>query len=141
MNGKISIIQKDEAYSYDELSFIEENICPLITDKNQQTAVNEILKNLKAAIENKKTSAAIFFMPQTTFNIFSLLQGDNSICKIQKEDIEALNNTFESIDNCNQPIFKHFKKKLKILNEYLQEGNSVSPTVIAADNFSDIKIK
>ena len=132
MNGKISIIQKDEAYSYDELSFIEENICPLITDKNQQTAVNEILKNLKAAIENKKTSAAIFFMPQTTFNIFSLLQGDNSICKIQKEDIEALNNTFESIDNCNQ---------LKILNEYLQEGNSVSPTVIAADNFSDIKIK
>ena len=80
-------------------------------------------------------------MPQTTFNIFSLLQGDNSICKIQKEDIEALNNTFESIDNCNQPIFKHFKKKLKILNEYLQEGNSVSPTVIAADNFSDIKIK
>ena len=140
MIRNISIIQKDEAYTYDELSFIEDNICPLISDKSQQTVVSEILRSLKARIENHKNSMAIFFMPQNTFDIFSLLQGDNSICKIQKENIEAMYKVFDLIDNCiKQPLYSHLQKKLKILNEYLQQGNEVSPTAIAADNFSTME--
>lgn len=141
MMKEISIIKKDEAYTYDELAFIEERLLPLVTDE-QKEATGEILLSLKASLENQKTSSAVFFMPENTFNIFSLIQGDNSICKITKENIEALYKAFDFITDCeNQPIFNHLKKKLKVLNEYLQQGNSVTPTVISADNFSVIEIE
>ena len=141
MMKEISIIKKDEAYTYDEFAFIEERLLPLVTDE-QKEATGEILLSLKASLENQKTSAAVFFMPKNTFNIFSLIQGDNSICKISKENIEALYKAFDFITDCeNQPIFNHLKKKLKVLNEYLQQGNAVTPTVIAADNFSMIEIE
>ena len=141
MMKEISIIKKDEAYTYDELAFIEERLLPLVTDE-QKEATEKILLSLKASLENQKTSAAVFFMPEKAFNIFSLIQGDNSICKITKENIEALYKAFDFITDCeNQPIFNHLKKKLKVLNEYLQQGNSVTPTVISADNFSVIEIE
>lgn len=141
MMKEISIIKKDEAYTYDELAFIEERLLPLVTDEQKETA-EKILFSLKASLENQKTSAAVFFMPKNTFNIFSLIQGDNSICKISKENIEALYKAFDFITDCeNQPIFNHLKKKLKVLNEYLQQGNSVTPTVISADNSSVIEIE
>lgn len=140
MMKEISIIKKDEAYTYDELAFIEERLLPLVTDE-QKEATGKILLSLKASLENQKTSAAVFFMPENTFNIFSLIQGDNSICKITKENIEALYKAFDFITDCeNQPIFNHLKKKLKVLNEYLQQGNEVTPTIIAADNFSLMEI-
>lgn len=141
MMKEILIIKKDEAYTYDELAFIEERLLPLVTDE-QKEATGKILLSLKASLENQKTSVAVFFMPENTFNIFSLIQGDNSICKITKENIEALYKAFDFITDCeNQPIFNHLKKKLKVLNEYLQQGNTVTPTVIAADNFSMIEIE
>ena len=140
MMKEISIIKKDEAYTYDELAFIEERLLPLVTDEQKETA-EKILFSLKASLENQKTSAAVFFMPENTFNIFSLIQGDNSICKITKENIEALCKTFDLADDlAGKPIFSHLKKKLQVLNDYLQQGNAVSPTVIAADNFSVMEI-
>ncbi len=136
MMKEISIIKKDEAYTYDELAFIEESLLPLVTDE-QKEATEKILLSLKASLENQKASAAVFFMPEKAFDIFSLIQGDNSICKITKENIEALCKTFDLADDlAGKPIFNHLKKKLQVLNEYLQQGNAVSPTVIAADNFS-----
>ena len=84
MTGEISIIKKEEAYTYDELNLIEEKLLPLIKDDEQRAAVGDMLRALKASIENQKNSAAVFFMPQNTFNIFSLIQGDNSICKINE---------------------------------------------------------
>ena len=133
---EISIIKKDEAYTYDELAFIEESLLPLVTDEQKETA-EKILLSLKASLENQKTSAAVFFMPEKAFDIFSLIQGDNSICKITKENIEALCKAFNlAYDLAGKPIFNHLKKKLQVLNDYLQQGNAVSPTVIAADNFS-----
>ena len=137
---EISIIKKDEAYTYDELAFIEERLLPLVTDE-QKEATGEILLSLKASLENQKTSAAVFFMPENTFNIFSLIQGDNSICKISKENIEALCKAFDLADDlASKSIFSHLKKKLQVLNEYLQQGNEVTPTIIAADNFSLMEI-
>ena len=82
---------------------------------------------------------AVFFMPQASFNIFSMLQGDNSICTIQKENIETLYKAFDLFDAADdfaaQPIYTHLKNKLGVLNEYLLQGNSVFPTTITADNF------
>ena len=140
MMKEISIIKKDEAYTYDELAFIEERLLPLVTDEQKETA-EKILFSLKASLENQKTSAAVFFMPEKAFDIFSLIQGDNSICKITKENIEALYKVFALIDDReSQAIFSHLKKKLQVLNEYLQQGNEVTPTIIAADNFSLMEI-
>lgn len=140
MMKEISIIKKDEAYTYDELAFIEESLLPLVTDE-QKEATEKILLSLKASLENQKTSAAVFFMPEKAFDIFSLIQGDNSICKITKENIEALCKAFDLADDlAGKPIFNHLKKKLQVLNDYLQQGNAVSPTVIAADNFSVLEI-
>lgn len=137
---EISIIKKDEAYTYDELAFIEESLLPLVTDE-QKEATEKILLSLKASLENQKTSAAVFFMPEKAFDIFSLIQGDNSICKITKENIEALCKAFDLTDDlAGKPIFNHLKKKLQVLNDYLQQGNAVSPTVITADNFSVLEI-
>ena len=142
MKRQITIIQKEEAYTYDEVALLEEKLLPLIADEKEKQAAGQILQSLKASLENQKTSAAIFFMPQNTFNIFSLIQGDNSICKITKEDIEALVKAFYLIDDCeSKPVYKHLQKKVQTLNEYLQQGNAVTPTVIAADNFSVMEIE
>lgn len=139
MKKEIIVIKKEEAYTYDELAWLEEKLLPLVADEMQKRSTAEVLSSLKTSLENQKTSAAVFFMPQSTFNIFSLIQGDNSICKITKENIEALYKAFDLIEGCeNQPIFSHFKKKLQLLNEYLLQGNDVTPTVIAADNFFQI---
>ncbi|MCR5284440.1 MAG: hypothetical protein K6D95_02480 [Treponema sp.] len=141
MTREISIIKKEEAYTYDELNLIEEKLLPLVADEGQKSAVGGLLQALKESLENQKTSSAVFFMPQNTFNIFSLIQGDNSICKITKENIEALCKVFDLAGiQAEKPVYKHLQKKLQTLNEYLQQGNMVTPTVIAADNFSVIEI-
>ena len=141
MARKISIIKKEEAYTYDELNLIEEKLLPLVADEEQRSAAGEVLRALKKSLENQKTSSAVFFMPQNTFNIFSLIQGDNSICKITKENIEALCKVFDLAGiQAEKPVYKHLRKKLETLNEYLQQENAVRPTVIAADNFSVIEI-
>ena len=142
MVREISIIKKEEAYTYDELNLIEENLLPLVSDEGERCAAREVLRALKKSLENQKNSAAIFFMPQTTFNIFSLIQGDNSICKITRENIEALCKVFDLAGNqANQPVYRHIQKKVQTLNEYLQQGNAVTPTVISADNFSVMEIE
>ena len=141
MTREISIIKKEEAYTYDELNLIEENLLPLMADEGERCAAGEVLRALKKSLENQKTSSAVFFMPQNTFNIFSLIQGDNSICKITKENIEALCKVFDLADiQTEKPVYRHLQKKLETLNEYLQQGNSVTPTVIVADNFSVMEI-
>ena len=137
MVREISIIKKEEAYTYDEVAFLEEKLLPLVSDKGQKSSAGEVLRALKKSLENQKNSAAIFFMPQNAFNIFSLIQGDNSICKITRENIEALCKVFDLAGNqASQPAYKHLQKKIHTLNDYLQQGNAVTPTVIAADNFS-----
>ena len=142
MKRQVTIIQKEEAYTYDEVALLEEKLLPLIADEEQKKSTGEVLSSLKESLENQKTSAAIFFMPQNTFNIFSLIQGDNSICKIEKENIEALYSAFALIADCdNKPIYKHLQKKVQTLNEYLQQGNAVTPTVITADNFSEMEVE
>ena len=141
MKKEITIIKKDEAYTYDELDFLEERLLPHVVHDAQKISAAEVLHSLKASLANQKTSAAVFFMPKNTFNIFSLIQGDNSICKISNENIESLCKAFNLVDNlASKPIFSHLKKKLQVLNEYLQQGNEVTPTVIAADNFSVMEI-
>ncbi|MCR5062058.1 MAG: hypothetical protein K6A89_02115 [Treponema sp.] len=137
MKKEILIIKKEEAYTYDELDFLEEKLLPLVEDIELKLSAGDFLRSLKESLENQKASSAVFFMPQETFNIFSLIQGDNSICKINKNSINALYKAFDFVDDFEKhPVYSHLKKKLQMLDDYLEQGNSVSPTVIAADNFS-----
>ncbi len=140
MIKEISIIKKEEAYTYDELALLEEEILPLVAAE-QKAEVGEVLKSLKACLENQKASMAIFFMPQNTFNIFSLIQGDNSICKITKENVQALYYAFDLLENySSEPVYSHLQKKLKVLKDYLEQGNAVTPTAITADNFTTVML-
>ena len=142
MKRKISITTKDEAYSYDELQLLEEKVLPLVKDSGQQNFLAQIFVSLKNKIEKHKDSMAIFFMPQNAFNIFSLFQGDNSICNIQKENIEALITAFDLIEAKNQDkVYSNIYKKIKVLNDYLQQGNSVSPIDIQMDSFSLLEVE
>ena len=141
MNTELTIINKEEAYTYDELIFLEEKLLPLVADEAQKSALSKIFGSLKASLENHKTSMAVFFMPQNTFNIFSLIQGDNSICKITKENITALYRAFDLIADCSNPVYSHLQKKTKTLCDYLEQGNEVIPTAITADNFSKLEYK
>ncbi len=141
MPHEIQIIKKEEAYSYDELAFLEEKLLPGVADKKLQTALSEKIKSLMASLQNQKSSMAIFFMPKTSFNIFALIQGDNSVCQITKEEIQALYKAFDFIAGKNLgPIHAHLQKKIKVLKDYLEAGNEVSPVPIQADNFSSMKI-
>ena len=137
MDKKISIIDKEEAYSYDEISFLEENILPFVAE-TQKTSLSGLLKE---SIVNHQDSMAVFFMPQETFEVFAMLQGDNSICNIHNEDIAALCLAFNSVnDSARNDLYNHLQKKVKILNDYLQQGHNVMPTAIQADNFSVMEI-
>ena len=69
-----------------------------------------------------------------------MIQGDNSICKIQKENIEALYKAFDLFDEAEQPVYAHLHQKLKVLKEYLENGNAVTPTAITADNFTKVML-
>ncbi len=141
MPHQIQIIKKEEAYSYDELAFLEEKLLPQLADKKLQTALSDKIKSLMASLQNQKSSMAIFFMPKTSFNIFALIQGDNSVCQIHKEEIQALYKVFDFIAGKNpQPIHDHLQKKIKVLKDYLEAGNEVSPVPIQADNFSSMEI-
>ena len=136
MAQEFGIINKEEAYTYDELHFLKEKLLPL-TNKSSQASLSEAFQKMEESLKNHKNSMAIFFMPQTSFNIFSLIQGDNSICKIQKGDIAALLSAFDllSPEEKNE-ISVHLQKKVKTLNDYLQQGNTVCPTPIQADNIT-----
>lgn len=140
MKKEIMIINKDEAYSYDEISYLEKSILPLVTE-NQKASLSAVLKNLKDSVENHQDSMAVFFMPQETFEVFAMLQGDNSICRLHNEDIAALCLAFDSVEaKARDALYNHLQKKIKTLNDYLQQGKRVMPTAIQADNFSLLEL-
>ena len=141
MLREIQIIKKEEVYTYDELAFLEERFLPLLADKNLMAPLAEKIKSLMANLENQKASMAIFFMPKTSFNILALIQGDDFVCRVTKEEIQALYKTFDFIEQKERkPIHIHLQKKIKVLKDYLEEGNEVSPVTIHADDFSSMEI-
>lgn len=128
---KFLISTKDEMYTFDELNIIYETL------DSSKSVVKEKLQKILKVLEPNKKSMALFFMPQNTFDIFSMFQGDNSICNIEYDDVQQM---FLSCDEnksvCSLEVTEHLKKKLKILYEYLKSSNKVKPVIIVADNFS-----
>lgn len=128
---KILVSKKDEMYSYDEFKVIFSMM------QSANNTVCEKLKMLLTSLEEKKTSMGIFFMPQNTFDIFSIFQGDNSICQIELDDILKMIKAVENIQTeYSEEIKNHLNNKLQVLCKYLEEENKVKPVVIQVDNFS-----
>lgn len=128
---KILVSKKDEMYSYDEFKVIFSMM------QSANNTVCEKLKMLLTSLEEKKTSMGIFFMPQNTFDIFSIFQGDNSICQIELDDILKMIKAVENIQTeYSEEIKNHLNNKLQVLRKYLEEENKVKPVVIQVDNFS-----
>lgn len=125
--------QKDELYTADELFSIKTALCE--TCGKEANLIEKITK-MQNSIRDRNRQA-IFFMPEKTYNLFSIFQGQNAICDIGKNDIKTLLKLLErtSLSNKNSQI-SQIIKKLKILNEFLQQGNVVKPVVTAADVLS-----
>ena len=121
---QIYIINKEEAYTYDELDFISQMILKngendqpplpakatdLVTKSapstNSQLLLDKIEK-LKSALAQNKTSMAIFFMPKQTFDLFSIIQGQKAICQIDLEDIEKMKKVFGDANQGDAPVSK-----------------------------------
>ena len=139
MTRTISIIKKEEAYSYDELAFILENIIPNAVER--RNSLSQVFMKLTESVEKSRTSQAVFFMPKESFDIIALLQGNNAVCEIKKDDIDALSSAFDFIENRNDDfLYSHLQKKISVLKEYLQSGRAVYPVPIQADDFCIVKI-
>jgi len=137
MSRNINICKKDEAYTFDEIAFIKEGIA--------SAELIEKLQSLLNAIGKDTSSKAIFFMPLQSFNIFAMLQGDNSICEISADDVTQILKEFSESEKEVVKVNKTFAdlllKKLRVLVDYLNAGNGAKPVCIQADNFSQIEIQ
>jgi len=132
------VVEKEEAYSYDELSFLKDTILPLLSYEEGFQDLNQKLWDLQQALQGQQESQAIFFMPQNSFNVFALLQGDRSICQIYSGDIKLLLRGLEIFCGPEaeglQNLISFEKKKLESLYNFMEEGNEVRPLPIQIDN-------
>lgn len=129
-------LKKPEVYSHDEIKFLKNCVDSQAEKADEYKALQEKLYEMEKAICANRTDTAIFFMPQTTYDIFSIFQGQNSICNFLKEDAQLL---MEALSAANQEenrkYVEHVLQKVKILNDFLSAGNSVQPVPSAASEF------
>ena len=122
--------KKNELYTADELCTIK----TALSEATEKSAnLIEKITKMQNSIKDKHKQA-LFFMPAQTYNLFSVFQNQNAICDIGKNDIKTLLELLErtSLSNKN-PQISQIIKKLKILNDFLQQGNTVHPVVTAID--------
>ncbi len=134
---KIHTINKEEAYTYDELDFIHKIISTTNKLNSSYDVISKKIETLKSAIVQNKTSQAIFFMPKNTFDIFSLIQGQKAICQIELKDVETLEKLCNSMDGKTFApeggLFSHIQKKIHTLLNFLKSGNTAYPVTIQVD--------
>lgn len=117
--------EKNELYTADELCSIETALSE--TEEKPANLIEKITK-MQNSISDKHRQA-IFFMPEKTYNLFSLFQGKNALCSIGKDDIKTIAVLLEKTS-----LPPQIMKKLNILEDFLQQGNTVYPVVTAVDN-------
>lgn len=130
-------ITKDELYTFDELVLIKQSL-----EKENQKSGNfadelKILGLLMEGTGNNPEKTAVFFMPLQTFNIFAMIQGDNSLCSIKTENLEKIFSVFQKNEkqllNATEDEKSLICKKLKVLLEFLRSGNEVKPVITPVD--------
>lgn len=136
---KIFILKKPEVYSFDELSFIKKIVEQSDSSSSENKAVLEKLNKMLLSIEETKENTAVFFMPEATYAVFSIFQGETSICDFAQKDSQQIIDILNS-ENDNSEIELHILKKLKILNDFFKDGNSAKPVPSQASEFIELVI-
>ncbi|MCI6365037.1 MAG: hypothetical protein MR911_00900 [Spirochaetia bacterium] len=136
---KIFILKKPEVYSFDELSFIKKIVEQSDSSSSENKAVLEKLNKMLLSIEETKENTAVFFMPEATYAVFSIFQGETAICDFTQKDSQQIIDILNS-ENDNSEIKLHISKKLKILNDFFKDGNSAKPVPSQASEFIELVI-
>lgn len=136
---KIFILKKLEVYSFDELSFIKKIVEQSDSSSSENKLVLEKLNKMLLAIEETKENTAVFFMPEATYAVFSIFQGETAICDFTQKDSQQIIDILNS-ENDNSEIKLHISKKLKILNDFFKDGNSAKPVPSQASEFIELVI-
>ena len=136
---KIFILKKPEVYSFDELSFIKKIVEQSDSSSSENKAVLERLNKMLLSIEETKENTAVFFMPEATYAVFSIFQGETAICDFAQKDSQQIIDILNS-ENDNSEIKLHISKKLKILNDFFKDGNSAKPVPSQASEFIELVI-
>lgn len=136
---KIFILKKSEVYSFDELSFIKKIVEQSDSSSSENKAVLEKLNKMLLSIEETKENTAVFFMPEATYAVFSIFQGETAICDFTQKDSQQIIDILNS-ENDNSEIKLHILKKLKILNDFFKDGNSAKPVPSQASEFIELVI-
>ena len=136
---KIFILKKSEVYSFDELSFIKKIVEQSDSSSSENKAVLEKLNKMLLSIEETKENTAVFFMPEATYAVFSIFQGETAICDFAQKDSQQIIDILNS-ENDNSEIKLHILKKLKILNDFFKDGNSAKPVPSQASEFIELVI-
>lgn len=131
MMETITAIRKPEVYSYDEICFLSHVL--KCSSKDNVVAKLELMAEKLVA---DKDRSAVFFMPKSTFDIFSVFQGDNSICEFDLDDVSVLVDGFGMYGKeFPAIIIQHLEKKISVLKDFLASGNLVVPVVSQASEF------
>ena len=136
---KIFILKKPEVYSFDELSFIKKIVEQSDSSSSENKPVLEKLNKMLLSIEETKENTAVFFMPEATYAVFSIFQGETAICDFTQKDSQQIMDILNS-ENDNSEIKLHILKKLKILNDFFKDGNSAKPVPSQASEFIELVI-
>lgn len=136
---KIFILKKPEVYSFDELSFIKKIVEQSDSLSSENKPVLEKLNKMLLLIEETKENTAVFFMPEATYAVFSIFQGETAICDFTQKDSQQIIDILNS-ENDNSEIKLHILKKLKILNDFFKDGNSAKPVPSQASEFIELVI-
>lgn len=136
---KIFILKKLEVYSFDELSFIKKIVEQSDSSSSENKPVLEKLNKMLLSIEETKENTAVFFMPEATYAVFSIFQGETAICDFTQKDSQQIIDILNS-ENDNSEIKLHILKKLKILNDFFKDGNSAKPVPSQASEFIELVI-
>lgn len=136
---KIFILKKPEVYSFDELSFIKKIVEQSDSSSSENKPILEKLNKMLLSIEETKENTAVFFMPEATYAVFSIFQGETSICDFAQKDSQQIIDILNS-ENDNSEIKLHILKKLKILNDFFKDGNSAKPVPSQASEFIELVI-
>ena len=136
---KLFILKKPEVYSFDELSFIKKIVEQSDSSPSENKPVLEKLNKMLLLIEETKENTAVFFMPEATYAVFSIFQGETAICDFTQKDSQQIIDILNS-ENDNSEIKLHILKKLKILNDFFKDGNSAKPVPSQASEFIELVI-
>ena len=136
---KIFILKKPEVYSFDELSFIKKIVEQSDSSSSENKAVLEKLNKMLLSIEETKENTAVFFMPEATYAVFSIFQGETAICDFAQKDSQQIIDILNSENDISE-IKLHILKKLKILNDFFKDGNSAKPVPSQASEFIELVI-